>query len=424
MEVTINNISDVQREAQFVLTDAELQPHFDRAYKKFAPKVEVKGFRKGKVPLSLIKKMYGEAIEHDALDDIANDSFRDAMVERNIEPLGRPSLVDMDFKRGEAFRFTIKYEVKPTIELKKYKGLKVEKLMHKVTDAEVDSEIERLRKINSSLLGVTLVKDDGDYQITADVQELDDAGTPLIGKRTKDAKFYIQDETLAPEIRETLKAAEVGGEYRTRFESQHGDHSHKHHIAISVKKIEKVELPDFDDELVKKVTQGKTETKDEFVAQLRKDLEGYWNDMAERSVENALVDEIVTSHEVEVPESLVNLYLDAYMEDLKRRSGNQPLPKNFDEQAFRERNRNDATQQAKWALIREQIIEKEQLVATDEDLDKLAGSEAQMYGMEKAKLLEYYKNSGGASDRIVSKKLMTLLKENAKITEKTVEETA
>lgn len=424
MEVTINTVSDVQREARFVLTDAELQPHFERAYKKFAPKVEIDGFRKGKVPLALIKKMYGEAIEHDALDDIANDSFRDAMAERNIEPLGRPSLVDMNFKRGEEFRFTITYEVKPTIELKQYKGLKVEKLKHTVTDEEVQSEIERLRKINSSLLGVTLVRDDGDYQITADVQELDDAGMPLIGKKTKDATLFLHDETLPAEIREALKAAEVGAEYRARFESQHGDHSHRHHVAISVKKIEKVELPDFDDELVKKITQGKIESKDEFVAQLRNDLQQYWNEMAERSLENAIVEEIVKAHDIEVPESLVTLYLDAYLEDLKRRAGNQSIPKQFDEKTFRERNREDAIQQAKWALLREEIVAREHISATDADLAALAEVEAQRYGMEKEKVLEYFKTSGSASDRIISRKLMTLLKENAIITEKTVEETA
>lgn len=424
MEVTINTVSDVQREARFVLTDAELQPHFERAYKKFAPKVEIDGFRKGKVPLALIKKMYGEAIEHDALDDIANDSFRDAMAERNIEPLGRPSLVDMNFKRGEEFRFTITYEVKPTIELKQYKGLKVEKLKHTVTDEEVQSEIERLRKINSSLLGVTLVRDDGDYQITADVQELDDGGMPLIGKKTKDATLFLHDETLPAEIREALKAAEVGAEYRARFESQHGDHSHRHHVAISVKKIEKVELPDFDDELVKKITQGKIESKDEFVAQLRNDLQQYWNEMAERSLENAIVEEIVKAHDIEVPESLVTLYLDAYLEDLKRRAGNQSIPKQFDEKTFRERNREDAIQQAKWALLREEIVAREHISATDADLAALAEVEAQRYGMEKEKVLEYFKTSGSASDRIISRKLMTLLKENAIITEKTVEETA
>ena len=92
MEVTINTISDVRHEAEIQLSPEELKPHFDTAYKKYQPKVELKGFRKGKVPMDLIKKVYGEAIEYEALDDVANEVYRKAMTEREITPLGTPSM--------------------------------------------------------------------------------------------------------------------------------------------------------------------------------------------------------------------------------------------------------------------------------------------------------------------------------------------
>ncbi|MBI5471935.1 MAG: trigger factor [Ignavibacteriae bacterium] len=424
MDVTINNLSDVQCEAEFVLTDAELQPHFEQAYKKFAPKVEIKGFRKGKVPLPMIKKIYGEAIEHDALDDIANESFRSTMTERNIEPIGRPTMTDIDFKRGEQFRFKVTYEIKPSVVLTKYKGITVEKPIHHVTEVEVNAEIERLQRANSTMLPVTLVRDEGDHQITADVQELDETGTPLIGKKTKDARFYLADETLAPEIRDALKKAEVGAEYKVRFESQHGDHSHKHHVALAVKKIEKVELPDFDDAFVKKVTDEKVTTKEEFLQNMRKDLEAYWADQSERGVTDGLIREIVQAHDVTVPESLVNAYLDTYVEDVKGRSRDKSLPKGFDEKKFRDENRGYAAYQAKWGLIRERIIAEEHLSVADEELEKLADSEAPLIGVSKEQLLQYYKGSGSTTERLLTTKLMTLLKTNAHITEKVIDEPA
>ncbi|HXG01521.1 MAG TPA: trigger factor family protein, partial [Bacteroidota bacterium] len=208
MEVTINTLSDIQQEAEFVLTAEELQPHFERAYKKAAPNIEVRGFRKGKVPLDLIKKLYGEAIEQEALDDIANDSFREAMTERNIEPIGRPEMVDMDFRRGEHFRFKVQYEVTPTFELKPYKGLAVEKPVHRVSGEEVQAEVQRLRRINANLLGVTLVHDNDNHVITADVQELADDGMPLIGKKSQDVQFELADQNLVPELRDVLARAE------------------------------------------------------------------------------------------------------------------------------------------------------------------------------------------------------------------------
>lgn len=423
MEVTINTVSDVQREAEFTLTNDELQPHFETAYKKIAPKIELKGFRKGKVPLGMIKKMYGEAIEQDALDDVATETFRSAMTERNIEPLGQPKMTDMDFKRGEHFRFKISYEVKPAIELQPYKGIAVEKPIHKVTDSEVNAEIDRLRRANANMLGVTLVRDEGDHVVTADVQELADDGMPLVGKKTPDARFSLADETLAPEIRTGLAKAEVGSEYRVRFQQQHGDHNHSHHIALSVKKIEKVELPEFNDELVKKITNEKVASKEEFLATLRKDIDAYWVEQSERRVQDGIVDALVKAHDFPVPDSLVKLYLDSFVEDVKNRSRDQKLPRGFDEAKFREENKDYATYQAKWALIREQIIEREKLTVADDELEQLAAAEAGVIGLEKGQLLKYYQSSGGATERLLSNKLMKLLKDQAVISEKVIEET-
>lgn len=422
MQVTINTVSDVQHEAEFELSNAELQPHFERAYKKFAPKVEIKGFRKGKAPIGMIKKLYGEAVEQDALDDIATDSFRSTMVERNIEPLGQPTMIDMDFKRGEHFRFKIKYEIKPTIKLKKYMGISVEKPVHTVTDKEIEAEIERLRRINAEMLGVTLVRDDADYVITADVQELADDGMPLVGKKTKDARFSLSDETLAKEIRETLTKAEVGGEYKVRFQQQHGEHTHSHFVALSVKKIEKVVLPEFDDAFVKKFTQEKIATKDEFLTNLHKDIEAFWTEQSDRKVYDAIVDEIVRTHDIVVPESLVKLYLDSFVEDVKNRSRDRQLPKGFDEAKFRGESKEFAAYQAKWGLLREQIVETEKLTVTDEEIEQLAAKEAASIGIEKEQLLKYYKNSNAATERLLSQKVMKLLRDSAHVTEKAVDE--
>src|SRR5574339_396959 len=103
MEITISPLSDVLHEAEIIVTDAELQPHFEAAYGKEQKRLEIKGFRKGKAPLAIIKQLYGQAIEHQALDAVANDFYRKAMDEKGIRPLGEPSMVDMDYHRGERF---------------------------------------------------------------------------------------------------------------------------------------------------------------------------------------------------------------------------------------------------------------------------------------------------------------------------------
>jgi trigger factor len=416
VQVTINTISEVEHEAEFEISGDELQPHFEKAYQEFRPKAQIRGFRKGKVPLPMIKQMYGEAIEQEALDDIANEIYRKAMEERNINPIGRPSMTDMDFKRKEHFRFKIKYEVKPQIALQKYKGILVEKPVHPVTDAEVEAEIQQIRRSNSTTLDAAEVTDT-EYVVTADVQELDEAGSPLIGKKTPNARFYLADETLAGEIKTALAHAQMGGTYRATIESEHADHAHKNFLEFTVTRIQKVELPPLDAALVKKVTNDAASTPEGFRADIRNDLEKYWKGQSDARVNDGLANEIVRLHEFPVPESLVDAFQDSFVEEVKNRSKDKKLPKGFDEEKFRTENRAYAIWQAKWMLLKERIAEEEHLSVTDADIEALVEAEAARIGIGKDRLMEYYRKSNATTERILSDKIMSLLRENARITE-------
>lgn len=421
MQVTINTLSDVQREADIQVTNDELQPHFQRAYEKYRPKVEIRGFRKGRAPMDMIKKLYGEAIEQDALDSIASTFFHSAMDEQKLSPIGQPALTDLDFKRGEHLRFKIKFEVKPVVELKDYKGIAVEKQVHNVSDAELQAEVDHLLRSNSTMTEVPSVTGP-EHVVTGDVQELDDAGTPLIGKKTAGAHFLLSDATLAPEIRDALAHAEVGGTYRARFESKHEDHSHTVNVSITVTKIEKVDLPPFDDAFVKKLTSEKVSAKDEFLANMRADLNRYWAEQADKKLADDLANEIVRGHDdIAVPDSLVEAFLDSFVEDIKNRSRDKQLPRGFDEKKFRAESRAYAIWQTKWLLIRERIAEVEGLQVSDEEVETLAADDAGKLGIPKERLLQYYKSSDSARERLMSDKIMTFLKDKAKIKEKVVE---
>ncbi|HEX9006849.1 MAG TPA: trigger factor [Bacteroidota bacterium] len=417
MQITINTISDVEQEANIEVTQAELQPHFDHAYEEYRPKVEVRGFRKGRVPMPMIRQLYGQAIEYEALDDIANVFFHQAMHEQKIEPMGRPSITDMDFKRGERFTFKVKYEVRPKVELKRYKGLKLEKYVHPVTDQEVDDEIQRLRRINSTAESAEKVLDDG-YAVTADVQELDKGGTPLIGRKTPNVRFHLIDPDIAPEIKEALKNAEPGRVYRASIESQHGDHKHSSDLALTVTKVEKVTLPPFDDALASKVSGGKVPTAAELQANIRRDLERYWDDLTTRRLNDDLAGEVVKEHEFSVPASLVNGFLDAMIDDVKNRARDKKLPQGFDEKKFREENRAYAIWQSKWMLLKDRIAEVEGLTVTEEDMHKAAERDAATLPIDKERLMAHYKTSESAQDRLLTEKVMSFLKAQAHMTEK------
>jgi len=421
VQVTINTLSEVQQEADIRLTNEELQPHFEEAYTKYRAKVELKGFRKGKAPMDMIKRIYGEAIEHEALDTIANDVFHRAMDERTIRPLGTPSMVDMDFKRGSHVQFKVKYEVKPAVELKNYKGIAAERPIHPITDTEVEDEIQQLRKIHSTTAPVDTAADD-EHIITAEVQELDETGMPLIGRKSPGMRFYLADATLAPEIREALRNARVSEPVTVKTLSKHGDHEHPLHLSITPKKVEKVNLPPFDEELVKKVTRDAVSSPEEFRASMQKDLERYWIERADGKVTDDIANEIVRTHDFPVPDAMVEVFLDSFVEEIRERSRDRQLPAGFDEKKFREERRVYAVWQAKWMILKEQIAATEQITVTDEDIEQLAQQEAARTGLTADTLLPHYKKSDAVKERILSGKITAFLREHARITDKEVQE--
>lgn len=416
MEVTVKNLSEVAREIEITAASAELQPRFEKAYREYLPKIEIKGFRKGKAPLDLVKKMYGEMIEQESLEKVATEFYRTAVEERDLKPIGEPVLVDLDYKRNENFRFKIQYDIRPTVQLKEYKGFEVEKPIHRLTDDEVEQELLRLRRMNSATEPATSATDD-EHTITAEVQELDKTGFPIIGKKTENARFYLADASLEQPIKDALKNAEPNGEYRVQFSHQHGDHTHEVNLKILVKKVERVILPELNDEFVAKITKDKIKTVDEFRTSLRQDLMEYWNEKSRRALVNNVVVELLRRHEFEVPESLVRGVLSGLLEQIKNDSPNRQLASDFDIEKFSQENRAYAIYQAKWALLREEIIKAEQIVVEESDLTAIAEREAGKLGIDKERLINYYKSSDQVRDRILGDKLMELLISGAKVKE-------
>ena len=416
MEVTVHTRSEVSREVEIEAKPDELQPHFEKAYREYRPKIEINGFRKGKAPLDMIKKLYGEMIEHEYLEKLASELYREAVKAKDLQPLGEPTLLDLDYKRGERFWIKIQYDVRPTIELKQYKNLSVQAVVHTVDDGEIEDELLRVRRINSTREDVQKATDT-EHIISANLQELDESGVPMIGKKTDSAKFYLADPQLEQPFKDALQGTSPGNEHLIKFEHQHDEHTHKVNLKANVTKIERLVLPDLDDAFIGKVTKDKVHTVDEFRKGIREDLDSYWKEKNRRSLINAIVSEILRLHEFLVPESLIRSVLENLLEDVKGQYPDKQLPQDFDTEKFFEENRAYAIFQSKWALLREEIIKAEQLTVDDSALVALAELEAPKIGIDKERLIAYYKSSDQVKDRLVGDKLIDLLISSTKVTE-------
>lgn len=416
MEVTINTISDCDREMIVNMTQEELQPHFKKAYREAAPNLEIKGFRRGKVPMPIIKKMFGPSIEYQTIEEITNETFRKEIEARSINPIGTPTIVNIDFKPGTPLTFKVKFEVKPEFELKDYTSITIEKYIHKTNEKEIQNEIDRLRQMNATFEEAQKVEGD-EFVVTADLIDFDEQGNPIPSSKREGMRIYLKEQQTEQEIKDALKEASVGDVKEVKFQHQHGDHTHYVHLQLTVKKIEKVILPPADDALAKKVSNEKFQTLEELKQNIHQDLDEFWKERSERRFESDLLNEIVQQYDFAVPESLVQSVIDTYIDDLKSQQPNRQLPKGFDEQRYRESVRGTAVWQAKWLLIKEQFIAKEKIEISDAEIEAIAETESAKLNIDKARLINFYKTSENALERLKYNRLIDILKQNVKIKE-------
>lgn len=414
MEFKIKDITDSEKEIEIIYTQSELEPYFEKAYREYQKKIELPGFRKGKAPIDMIKKIYGEGIEYESLEKIANDSFQKTAEEQNINFIGTPALVDMDYKKGESVTFKIKYEITPNFELKNYKGLEFEKLVHEVTEEEVQDEIDRILFYNAEREDVQST-DGEQYIVHFDVQELDENGTPLIGRVAKDQSIYLADKHIYKEFKDALMNCSVGDMRNIKL-PQHENRPQLNY-QLQIKKIEKIKLPELNDEFIKKITQQKTTSVEEFTQKLRNDIEDYWEDKSRNKLLNAIKEKIVSMHEFSVPNVIIDNILNSFLDELKERYPNRKLPQNFDIEKFRQQQYELAKFQAKWLLIREKIIQAENLQVEDSDIEKFVNEGVAQTGIDRDRLFEYYKNSPELKENILSQKVNQILLSQNKINE-------
>ncbi|MCK9407831.1 MAG: trigger factor [Bacteroidetes bacterium] len=411
MEVSVNNVNDCVRELTVTMSQEELAPHFEKAYKEAVPTLEIKGFRKGKVPMHMIKKMFGASIEYQAVEEISNDVFRKEIESRNFHPIGTPQINKIDYKPGTPLTFMVTFEVRPEFELKDYKGITLERYSHKPNDTELQSEIERLQQINSYLEEAQKVENEF-FVVTVDMKDMDENGHSREGM-----KIYLREKSTEKEIKEALQGTAVGDIKEVKFSHQHGDHSHGVHLQLSVKKIEKVILPAMDDALAQKVSNGKFQTAEELKQNIKKDLEEFWKERSDRRFENDLLSAIVKQYEFTVPEALIQNVTDTFIEDAKNQQPKKQLPKNFNEKAYREQARETALWQSKWLLIKEQFITTEKIEISDSEIEKIAEEESAKLNIDKERLVNFYKSSDNALERLKYNRLIDILKQNVKITD-------
>lgn len=422
MKFSINDLSQSEQEIGIELSYEEIKVELDAEVKKEAKKIQLPGFRKGKVPTNLLKSRFGNAMEYEASEKVATQQFWKVAKDNDLKPIGTPVLTDIQFNPGKDLIFKVKFEIIPVIEPKDYTGLEIKIPDYVVTDHEVEHELEHILKSNSTTEDVDVVGDGEFFIIKVELQRITEKDEPYDGSKPETLDIDLTNHRIQPEIRDNAKGKKVGESFTFSFND---DHTKKNEEGIEekvsesflykaeLKNIKKIVLPELNEELVKKITKDKVTSPEEFKEDIRKDFMNYYNQRTEEFTHRKLMSSIVSNNEFTPPSSLVQNVLKELIKQ-EEENGKRMGMKNVDKNILKERLLPSAEFEVKWYLLKNLIQNKENLEFSEDEINDLAAKDAEKTGIAIDKLINYYKSSNVA-DKLVDKKLFDFLKEKNNI---------
>ena len=436
MSYTLENVEKNKVKLTIEVASELFEDGMKKSYQKNVKYINVPGFRKGKAPRKMIEKMYGPAVFYeDAVNFIIPDAYDEAVKEADIHPVSQPEIDIVTI--GEAdkpFVFTAEVFTKPEVKLGTYKGVEIEKVENKVTDADVDAEVTSMREKNSRMVTVEdRAAENGDIT-TIDFEGFCD-GVAFEGGKGTDYELTLGSGTFIPGFEEQIVGKKIGEEFdvNVKFTEEYHSEELKGKDAVfkvTLKGIKVKELPTLDDEFAKDVSEFDTldALKEDIKAKLTKEAEN----KTKAEIENRALEAAVEGAEIDLPECMVDNQVEKMLEDYAYRLKSQGIDMKMylqytqmTEDQLKEQMKPSAKQQVLGSLVLEKIAELEKLEATDEDIEKEFDKIAETYKMEKDKIRELMgANIDAMKQHIVTNKALDVLAENAKQTKKKAEKKA
>ncbi len=428
MKVNVEKI-----EKNFVALEVEIEPAkmeeaLDKAYKKVAKKVTIPGFRKGKAPRVLVERHVGkEYLKEEALDFLVPEAYFEAVRESGIEPIDKPKVDIVQVEENKPVIFKATVEVKPEVKLGQYTGLKIKKQESEVTAEEVQAELEKLRMRHAQLVNIEEgPAQQGDITVIDFEGFLDGVAFP--GGTGTDYSLELGSGAFIPGFEDQLVGAKVGETREVNVTFPKDYHSPElagkdAKFRVEIKAIKRKELADLDDEFAKDVSEFETlqELKDNILNRLKEAAER----QADNRMKDELVDQAVENAEVEVPEIMIQQKIDSMLQSFTQRLRMQGLQlddylkySNTNLEAIRKDYRPAAEKAVKIDLVLEAIAAKENITATDEDIDAKVAEMAARYNSEPGVFKQWLENGGNLEPlrkSIVIDKTVDFLQEKAVI---------
>ncbi|MDR6232442.1 trigger factor [Pseudomonas oryzihabitans] len=421
MQVSVENTSALERRMTIGVPAERIETEVNKRLQQTAQRAKVPGFRPGKVPMSVIRQRYEASARQEALGDLIQETFYEAVVEQKLNPAGAPAVEPKVFEKGKDLEYVATFEVFPEFEVKGLDGIEIERQESSVQDADIDKMLDVLRKQGTRYEAVDRAAANDD-QVTIDFVGTRD-GEAFAGGSAEGTKLVLGSGRMIPGFEDGLVGAKAGEERVLDLtfpeDYQNLDLAGKAaQFKVTVKEVAAPELPELNEAFFKQFGVEET-TVEGFRTEVRKNMERELRQALKTKVKNQVMDGLLAANQIDVPAALISNEVDRLRVQAVQQFGGNINPEQLPAELFSEQ----AKRRVLLGLIIAEMVKQFELKPDDARVRELIEEMAAAYQEPEQVVKWYYQNEQQLNEVrsvVLEEQVVDTVLKQAKVTDKQV----
>jgi trigger factor len=425
MQVSVETTSGLERRLKIAVPAADIDAKVDEKLAEVAKTAKINGFRKGKVPLKVVKQQYGQAARQEVAGDLINSSYLQAIEQESVRPAGYPKIEVSSMEAGKDLEYTATIEVYPEVALGSFADYEVDRLSAEINEEDIDTAIGSLREQRATFTEVERKAENND-QVTIDFVGTKD-GEEFQGGKGNDFKLVLGSNSMIPGFEDGIigMQKEDSKTLSLTFPEDYQVDDLKGadvEFAVTLHKIEEKTLPEVDEEFMQHFG---SESMDKFRDDIKSNMERELKRAIQGKLKAGVMDKLVESHEIELPQALIDSEIQALRDQMMQQFGGIQQNKNLDLKALMPDDMflEQAKKRVSLGLIVGEIVKQQEIKADAEKVRAYIEETASTYEQPEEVVNYYYQNQemlAGVESVVLEDMVVDKIVAEAKVNDQTV----